>query len=256
VKTAIECVDAGCRFEDGRWVLRDLTVRIPQGARVGLIGPNGAGKTTLLLMLVGIRPVSAGEVRVLGLDPCDRATLPEIRRRVGFVFQEPDDQLFCASVFDDVAFSLRQAGIPETEVARRVEHTLHLVGLADEARSVSHHLSTGQKRRAALATALVSEPEVLLLDEPTNDLDPRGRRALEKILSDCPQTVLIASHDLEFVLRTCERVVLLDGGRVLAEGPSREILSDAGLMEPHGLEVPPSLRGRARAEWAESRSGR
>jgi len=242
VNTAIECTNAGCRLENGRWALRGVNLRIEAGQRIGILGPNGAGKTTLLLMLVGVRPVSEGEVHVMGRSVATAADLAWIRNHTGLVFQEPDDQLFCATVYDDVAFGPRQLQLDEREVDGRVRAALEAVDMADEAERVSHHLSAGQKRRVALATVLAMQPEILLLDEPTNDLDPRGRKALQRILSARDQTLLIASHDLEFVLAACSRAVLLDEGKLIAAGPTRELLADAALMEAHGLEVPASLR--------------
>ncbi len=241
----IECIGAGYRPGHDHWVLRGVDLAIEPGERIALLGPNGAGKTSLLHMFVGIRPISEGQVRVTGLDVSDAGNLPAVRREVGLVFQEPNDQLFCATVYEDVAFGPRQMGWPEAEVDQRVCAALEAVGMAGEAQGVSHHLSSGQRRRASLATVLVMGPRVLLLDEPTNDLDPRGRRTLESILDPCRQTLIIATHDLEFALRVCRRGVLLDEGRVVADGAVRQILSDGQLMEAHGLEVPGSLRGAA-----------
>ena len=238
----IECTSAGYQPHHGKWVLQGVQLSIAPGERVAVLGPNGAGKTSLLHMLVGIKPLHEGRISVTGLDVARHRDLAGIRQAVGLVFQEPDDQLFCATVYEDIAFGPRQLGLPEIEVDARVRAALAAVGMADEARSVSHHLSSGQKRRASLATVLVMQPQILLLDEPTNDLDPRGRRMLEEILAACRQTLLVATHDLEFVLRVCQRAVLLDQGRLIADGPVRQMLCDADLMDAHGLEVPGSLR--------------
>lgn len=244
VNPVIECTNAGYQPHHDHWVLRGLHLAAAPGERIAVLGPNGAGKTSLLHLLVGIKPVHEGRIAVTGQDVAQPTHLPAIRRAVGLVFQEPDDQLFCATVYEDVAFGPRQMGLPEPEVHTRVQAALAAVGMADQARSVSHHLSSGQKRRASLATVLVMQPRILLLDEPTNDLDPRGRRMLQQILAECPQTLLIATHDLEFVLRVCQRAVLLDAGRLICDGPARQILADAPLMDEHGLEVPGSLRER------------
>ncbi len=240
----IECTNAGYQPHHGHWVLRGIHLTAAPRERIAVLGPNGAGKTSLLHMLVGIKPIHEGQIRVGGVDVSQDSHIASIRQSVGLIFQEPDDQLFCATVYEDVAFGPRQMGLSETVVDARVRSTLDAVGMADQACSVSHHLSSGQKRRASLATVLVMQPKILLLDEPTNDLDPRGRRMLERILLDCPQTLLIATHDLEFVLRVCQRAILLDQGRLITDGPASQILSDARLMDEHGLEVPGSLRER------------
>ena len=230
MEPVIECTNAGCRLENGQWVVRGIDLTVQPCERLAILGPNAAGKTTLLLMLVGVRPVREGRLFVTGLDVSESANLRAIRDRAGLVFQEPDDQLFCATVYDDVAFGPRQQGLDDAEVAQRTRAALEAVAMVDQAQRVSHHLSTGQKRRAALATVLVMQPDILLLDEPTNDLDPRGRRALEQVLADWQQTLLVASHDLEFVLRVCDRGVLLDEDRLIAAGPIEQLLGDANLM--------------------------
>ena len=233
------------RFPDGRPALQGLSLEVQAGESVGLIGPNGAGKTTFFLTLLGVLKPQAGELTVAGLDARDPEQLPAVRRRLGMVFQNTDDQLFSASAYDDVAFGPLYQDLPADEVAQRVAQALDAVGACELAGRVSHHLSAGEKRRVALACALALEPALLVLDEPTNDLDPRARRGLIDLLATLPQTLLIATHDLEFVLDTCDRAVIIDAGRCVAAGPTRAVLANADLLADHGLEVPPTLRAAA-----------
>jgi cobalt/nickel transport system ATP-binding protein len=228
-------------YADGRAALAHVTLSVADGERVALVGPNGAGKTTLFLRLCGVLPGRPGEASVGGLDPADpshRRKLPEI---VGVVFQNPDDQLFSATVGEDVAFGPLNLGATPTDATERASEALRQVGLAGYEGRIPHALSGGEKRRAALAGVLVMRPAVLLLDEPTMYLDPRGRRELIRLLSELPGTMLVATHDLELVLDLCQRAVILDAGRVVADGPSRTLLADAELMDRHGLEVPGRL---------------
>lgn len=232
----IEVRHLSYRYPDGKVALRDVSFTAAAGECVGLIGPNGAGKSTLLLHLNGILPERlTGEPAVfVGGQPVTEANLPEIRRQVGLLFQDADDQLFCPTVLEDVAFGPAQFGL-EGERARRA---LAAVGLAGFESRATHHLSRGEKRRVCLAGVLACEPKVLVLDEPTTDLDPRGKRELKALLRAIAATKVIASHDLELVVELCERCVLLDEGRVVAEGPTRELLNDERLMLAHGLERP------------------
>ncbi len=221
-----------------------VTFHLRHGERVGLIGPNGAGKTTLLLVLAGLFEPARGRVQVAGCDLTTTAGRRAVHRRLGVVFQHPDDQIIHASVEEDVAFGAGNLGLAPAEVAARVHEALRQVGLHEGYRArIPFHLSAGEKRRVALAGALAPGPQVLLLDEPTSDLDPRGRRELRRILDGLTVTRLVSSHNLEFVLETCERVLLLDEGRLRADGPARAVLADPELMFRHGLEVPPSLAG-------------
>jgi len=222
--------------------LQEVSFDIPAGETVGLIGPNGAGKTTLFLCLAGVLPVRQGKVSVCGLNPSIAEERRKLPTHVGVVFQNSDDQLFNATVFDDVAFGPLNLGLHPDEIRQRVQAALAMVGLPGFESRVPFHLAGGEKRRVALAGVLAMRPEVLLLDEPTVFLDPRGRRELQKFLGDLPGTKLIATHDLEFVLATCRRVLLLDAGRIAADGPAEAILADASLMESHGLEVPASMK--------------
>jgi cobalt/nickel transport system ATP-binding protein len=220
-----------------------FTVRV--GESVGLVGPNGAGKTTLFLCLAGVLGIKPEMARLGGLDPAQPAQRRQLPSKVGIVFQNSDDQLFNATVFDDVAFGPLNLNLPANEVRQRVVDALSQVGLAGFEQRVPYHLSGGEKRRVALAGVLAMRPEILLLDEPSIFLDARGRRELIRILHTLPATRIIASHDLEMILETCARVLLLERGRICADGPAQQILGDVTLMEAHGLEVPYSLRSRS-----------
>jgi cobalt/nickel transport system ATP-binding protein len=222
--------------------LQDISFRVAVGESVALVGPNGAGKTTLFLALAGVLALRPGMACLAALDPARPAERKRLPAHVGIVFQNSDDQIFNATVFDDVAFGPLNLGLPADEVRARVAEALARVGLADGAGRVPFHLSGGEKRRVALAGVLAMRPEILLLDEPSMYLDPRGRRELIGLLKTLAGTKLIASHDLELVLETCDRVLVLDRGRLCADGPARALLADAALMEAHGLEVPYSLR--------------
>ncbi len=229
-------------YAGGRPALDNISFRIPSGACVGLVGPNGAGKTSLFLCLCGVLPVRPGMVEMAGLDPARPADRRRLPAHVGIVVQHSDDQLFNSTVFDDVAFGPLNLGLPADEVRRRVADALEQVSLAGFDERVPFHLSGGEKRRVALAGVLAMRPEILLLDEPSMDLDPRGRRQLIGLLQALPGTRLVASHDLELILDLCGRVLVLDQGKLVADGPARTVLADAGLMERHGLEVPYRLR--------------
>jgi cobalt/nickel transport system ATP-binding protein len=217
--------------------LYGVDLHVHQGERVALLGPNGAGKTTLVLHLNGILAPSAGAVTVSGL-PVDKANLREVRRRVGIVFQDPDDQLFSPTVRDDVAFGPRNLGVRGAELEQRVLEALEQVGMAEYADRPPHHLSFGQRRRVAVATVLAMRPEILVLDEPSSNLDPTSRRELADILRGLDVTVLMVTHDLPYALELCPRSVVLSDGVVVADGPTRELLADDDLMRAHRLELP------------------
>ncbi len=230
------------RYHGGTQALDGVTLSVGTGESVGLIGPNGAGKTTLFLCLSGVLKGNAGQVQIAGLDPRDRAQRRRLPEHVGIVFQNSDDQLFNVTVFDDVAFGPLNLGLPAEEVRRRVAAALDRVGLKGFDQRVPFHLSGGEKRRVALAGVLAMQPSIVLLDEPSIFLDARGRRELIHLVQGLEVTKLIASHDLDMILETCRRVVLLDHGRIVADGPAKELLVDASLLEAHGLEVPYRLR--------------
>lgn len=224
-------------YPDGHQALFGVDLRVERGERVAVLGPNGAGKTTLVLHLNGLLSGGVGSVCVAGL-PVEPANYPEIRRRVGIVFQDPDDQLFMPTVRDDVAFGPANAGVRGEELDRRVLAALASVGMADFVDRPPHHLSFGQRRRVALATVLVMEPEILVLDEPSSNLDPASRRELADILRSLDVTVLMVTHDLPYALELCPRAVILSAGLVAADGPTSTLLADAPLMAAHRLELP------------------
>lgn len=228
-------------YSDGRVALRPINFVVAPGERVGLVGPNGAGKTTLFLRLCGVLKGKPGQLLVSGLDPASPADRKKLPATVGIVFQNPEDQLFAPTVGEDVAFGPLNLGCSHEEALLRADEALAEVRLAGYQERVPHALSGGEKRRAALAGILAMRPELLLLDEPTMYLDPRGRRELIKLLNNLPGAMLIGTHDLEMVLDLCPRSILIDGGEIVADGPSAELFADAELMEAHGLEVPARL---------------
>ncbi len=233
----IEVNNLSFRYPDGQQALVDVNLVVYEGERVALVGPNGAGKSTLILHLNGIFASQDGHVRVAGL-PVAGEHVKKVRALVGLVFQDPDDQLFSPTVFDDVAYGPLYMGLPEDEVRRRVERALAAVGMQGYGDRVPHRLSAGEKKRVALATVLAMEPSVLVLDEPTAGLDPRGRRMLIRLLDSMPQTMIVSTHDLLMVRDLFPRMVILDRGRVVADGPSADLLRDRALLETHGLELP------------------
>jgi cobalt/nickel transport system ATP-binding protein len=224
-------------YPDGHQALFGVDLHVHQGERVALLGPNGAGKTTLVLHLNGILTAGAGSVTVSGL-PVSRENLMEIRRRVGVVFQDPDDQLFMPSVREDVAFGPANLGIRGHALESRVVDALDRVGMVDFIDRPPHHLSFGQRRRVAVATVLAMAPEVLVLDEPSSNLDPASRRELADILRSLDVTVLMVTHDLPYAYELCPRSVVLSDGAVVADGSTRDVLTDDELMRAHRLELP------------------
>ncbi len=251
------------RYPDGRPALRGVDLTIMPGESIALVGPNGAGKSTLLLHLNGILPGTARNAQTLhnhgevgsnklkgsaepnlwidGLEVNAR-NAPEIRRRVGLLFQDPDDQLFSTSVIEDVAFGPLNLGKKKADARRIALDCLARVDLLDAADRPPHHLSFGERKRVCLAGVLACDPSVLVLDEPSANLDPRGRRRFINLIRSLPATKLIATHDLEMALELCDRTMLLDSGRIVANGPTRTVLGDPTLLEAHGLEMPLSLQ--------------
>ncbi len=228
-------------YPDGRQALYGVDLRVEPGERVAVLGPNGAGKTTLVLHLNGVLGGGRGRVEVAGL-PVGKRTLREIRRRVGIVFQDPDDQLFMPTVRDDVAFGPANFGLRGPELDARVAHALDAVGMAEHAGRSPLHLSGGQRRRVALATVLACDPEILVLDEPSANLEPVARRELAEVLLGLGRTTLMVTHDLPYALQLCPRGVLMDDGVIVADGPTRELLADAALLAAHRLELPFGFR--------------
>lgn len=256
---AIRALGLAYQYPDGRRALRGIDFEVAPGESVALVGPNGAGKSTLLLHLNGLLPGARGpstqgrgggwplsrsrqaaSVWIDGLEVIDR-NAREVRRRVGLLFQDPDDQLFSPTVLEDVAFGPLNLGMSKDEARRLARECLERVGLADAEDRPPHHLSFGERKRVCLAGVLACGPSVLALDEPTANLDPRGRRRFIELIQALPSAKLIATHDLEMALEVCPRVLLLDAGQIVADGPSRDILGDAELLEAHGLETPLSL---------------
>ncbi len=224
-------------YPDGRVALRDVSLTLHRGEKAALVGPNGAGKSTLMLHLNGILNSENGAVRVAGLA-ATKENLPRIRAMIGLVFQNPDDQLFSPTVFEDVAFGPLHMGLPEAEVRARVGEALSQVDMLEYQHRLSHHLSMGEKKRIAIATALSMRPQILALDEPTAGLDPRARRRLIELLRERSETMLVSTHDLLMVRELFPRMIIMDEGRIVADGPTETLLADEPLLEAHGLEMP------------------
>jgi energy-coupling factor transporter ATP-binding protein EcfA2 len=272
---AVQVCDLSYRYPDGRLALRGVDLTIMPGETVALVGPNGAGKSTLLLHLNGLLPgrganqlghghghglghgMAQGHAHGTGIVEPGRNGLPqvwidglevnarnapEVRRRVGLVFQDPDDQLFSTTVIEDVAFGPLNLGLSPAEARRVAGECLARVDLGEAADRPPHHLSFGERKRVCLAGVLACRPSVLVLDEPTANLDPRGRRRFIQLIRSLPATKLIATHDLEMVLELCNRTILLDAGRIVANGLTRNVLGDPNLLDAHGLEMPLSLK--------------
>ncbi len=223
-------------YEKDTPILRNVSFSVERGEAVGLIGANGAGKTTLMRALLGLLP-HEGRITVDGVEVVKK-TLPEIRRKLGFVLQNSDNQMFMPTVYEDMIFGPLNYGLSREEAERRVDAVLARLNLAELKHRHNHKLSGGEKRMAAIATVLAMEPEVILMDEPTSALDPQNRRLVINTVRELPETKLLTSHDLDMIWDTCDRVILLDGGAVAADGPAREILRDRELLERHRMELP------------------
>ncbi len=239
----VEARGLGYRYPDGHTALRDVNFRIHQGESVAIIGGNGAGKSTLLLHLNGVLTPSSGEVRIGDL-PVTADTLAEVRRSVGLVFQDPDDQLFMPTVFDDVAFGPLNMGMPPGEVAARVTQVLDTVGASHLAMRPPYRLSGGEKRAVAIAGVLAMSPSILVMDEPSDGLDPASRRRLINLLAGFDHTKIIATHDLDLVLDLCSRVLVMSAGEIVADNSPEAIFSDIALLERCDLEEPLSRQRR------------
>jgi cobalt/nickel transport system ATP-binding protein len=236
VQPIIRIQNLSFSYPDGHRALEGIHLEIQAGERVAVVGPNGAGKSTLLLHLNGILH-GQGKVHVAGLEVNGKNTRA-VRAQVGLIFQDPDDQLFSTTVFEDVAFGPLHVGLGPDEVRRRVTEALGAVGMAGHEERMPHHLSLGERKRVAIATVLAMEPQILVLDEPSAGLDPRTRRNLIGLLRRLPQTMLVASHDMRLVWELCPRTLIMDGGQIVADGTTAELLQDVTLMERHGLETP------------------
>jgi len=238
----IEVKNLRFSYPDGHEAVKNISFAIHHGESVGIIGANGAGKSTLLMLLAGILFPAGGEVLV-GDVHVTKKTLPMIRQRLGMVFQDPDDQLFMPTVYDDVAFGPRNYHLDEEEVADRVREALELVGILHLKDRAPFRLSGGEKRAAAIAAVLAMRPDVLIMDEPASSLDPKSRRRVINLLNSFGHTKIVASHDLDMVFETCKRIILLKEGAVAAEGTAKEILRNGRLLDNCGLEMPLSFQG-------------
>ncbi len=227
-------------YPDGNQALYGVNLTINKGERVALLGPNGAGKTTLVMHMNGIHPTMQGEVRIAGelVDAKNKETLKQIRAKVGIVFQDPDDQLFMPTVGEDVAFGPFNMGLRGDELSAVVDEALSQVGMLEFRDRPPHHLSFGQRRRVAVATVLAMKPEILVMDEPSSNLDPASRRELAEIVRSLDVTIVMVTHDLPYALELCERSVILSGGIIVADAPTREILTNSSLLASHRLELP------------------
>jgi cobalt/nickel transport system ATP-binding protein len=238
----VEAIDLEYSYPDATVALSGVSFRITHGESVAIVGANGAGKSTLLAHLAGVTLPDRGIIRI-GDYPVNRQTIPHIRRSVGMVFQNPDDQLFMPTVYDDVAFGPLNLGFPPDEVKQRVANALSIVGASDLAKRPPYKLSGGQKRAVAIATVLSMTPDILIMDEPSAGLDPRARRHLIELLVSFKHTKIIATHDLDLVLEVCARTIILSQGKVAADASTEGIFRDASLLERHGLELPLRLQG-------------
>ena len=234
---ALEVRHLSYAYPDGRQALRDVSLQVAQGERTALLGPNGAGKSTLVLQLNGTLTPASGKVWVSGL-PVVKRNLREVRRRVGIVFQDPDDQLFMPSVFEDVCFGPANLGLSRDEVAARARAALAAVDMEEHAARPPHHLSAGEKRRVSIATVLAMDPDVLVLDEPTANLDPVARRELAELLDRLDLTLLVVTHDLPFALQLCPHAAVLAEGTIVGRGPTEDVLRDEVLLARGRLELP------------------
>ena len=237
----IEFQNVSFGYDTVHSVVENLSFTIQKGESVGLIGANGAGKSTIMKLMLGLLRGS-GEIRVDGLPVC-REHLPAIRKKIGFVLQDSDNQMFMPTVYEDMTFGPRNYGLSKAETDRRVDQVLNQLGLQELKYRHNHKISGGEKRMAAIATILAMEPEVILMDEPSTALDPVNRRTVIRTINTLPQTKLIASHDLDMILDTCQRVILLSQGKIVADGDAETILRDKELLEENRMELPFCLQG-------------
>ncbi|MFQ5508127.1 MAG: energy-coupling factor ABC transporter ATP-binding protein [Leptospirillia bacterium] len=237
---AILVDDIHFSYHGGQHVLKGLSCEIKHGEKVALIGPNGAGKSTFMSHLNGVSIATSGKVWIDGIEVC-KDNLVEIRKRIGIVFQDPDDQLFCPTVFDDVAFGPLNLGLSRDAIHARVAEALDTVGLAGFEERSSFHLSFGERKRLALATVLSYQPDILVFDEPSTNMDPLNRRKLIEWLQNTDKTILLCTHDLDIALDVCDRCLMLADGTIVSDGPASEVLYDRKLLEDNNLELPLAL---------------
>ncbi|MEX2587677.1 MAG: ABC transporter ATP-binding protein [Actinomycetota bacterium] len=237
MSTVLEVRGLGFSYPDGHPALKEVNFSVASGERVAVLGPNGAGKTTLVLHLNGVLSGGPGEVEVSGLKVA-KPNLQEVRRRVGIVFQDPDDQLFMSTVWEDVAFGPANLGLRGEELSLRVKTALSAVGMEHVADRPPHHLSFGQRRRVAVATVLSMHPDVLVFDEPSSNLDPAARRELAELILSLELTTLLVTHDLPYALQLCSRSLVMNAGTIVADAPTADVLCDAALMAANRLELP------------------
>lgn len=238
----IELRNVSFAYEKKKNILTDLSFSAEEGESIGIIGANGVGKSTLLKLPVGLLMGFDGEIRVDNM-PVKKENLPGIRAKIGYVFQDSDSQLFMSTAYEDIAFAPRNYGYSEKEVQKRVEEALRLTGTEHLKDKQIYKMSGGEKKLVSIATILSMLPEIILMDEPTTALDPKNRRNLIRLLNTFSQTKLIASHDLDFVLDTCRRTILMAGGKIISQGPTEELLRNKDLLEQNGLELPLRLQG-------------
>jgi len=233
----VELKDVHFQYPDGTEALKGISFKVFHGESVGITGANGAGKTTLLLNLNGHLLPTSGEISI-GDIPLTKKTKQEIRKKVGFVFQRPDDQLFMPSVYEDVAFGPINLGLDQEKVDERVKSALQMVGCLHLMKRPPHRLSEGQKRAVAIAAVMAMNPDILVMDEPASNLDPKSRRQLINLLKGFQHTKIVASHDLDLILDVCERCIMIKDGKIVVDGPAEEVLTNEVLLDENNLELP------------------
>jgi len=238
----IICKNISFSYDKNAEILHDISFTAGHDDAIGLIGANGVGKSTLMRILVGLELEFTGEVTI-GEIKLTKKTLPRVREKIGYVFQDSDNQLFMPTVYEDIAFAPRNYGLDPQQVEERVQHALDLIGIDYLRNKQPYKMSGGEKKLAAISTILAMTPDVILMDEPTIALDPKNRRRLINILNSLDHIKIIASHDLDMVLETCNRVILMSDGKIIADGLTRDILTDKALLEANGLELPFCLQG-------------
>lgn len=233
----IDVADVSFAYDKNAEILKHISFQASEHDSIGLIGCNGVGKSTLLKLLVGLNLHYTGGIHIEDI-PVQKQTLAQIRRKIGYVFQDSDSQLFMSTAYEDIAFAPRNYGLPDAEVQERVERAMHLIGISDLRDKQIYKMSGGEKKMVSIATILSMTPDIILMDEPSIALDPRNRRQLIRILNSFDHLKIIASHDLDMILETCKRTILMSDGQIICDGMTEEILTDRALLERHGLELP------------------